>query len=214
MTTEETLLTSALSRLLGGPGDPNGSRELPLHVVPSAQRCARIIYTTKIDWLARLTDGLADLPKDVAVVWMYGPLTAQHRAVVRAVAQSLDAPIHFVGDLDPLDLVTYATLTQPGESRPAAVSYLGISDPWLERCERDLASRPGTSMQAVCIPMEPDEQNALAKLKQLPPPWSDPLGPRASSILASGLKLELEGASNPDLYSRPFRDELVRVLFR
>jgi hypothetical protein len=214
MVSEGRLLNAAISRLFGGQGDAHGGRELPLHVVPAAQRCTRIIYTTKIDWLARLTDGLTDIPDEVAILWMYGPLSAQHRAVVRAVTQSLNAPIYFVGDLDPLDLVTYATLMEPGESPLAAMTYLGISDAWLERCERDLASRPGMTMQAVCIPMDPEEQNALARLNQLPPPWTDPVGPRASSLLAAGLKLELEGASNPDLYSRPFRDDLVRLLFR
>lgn len=213
MVSEETLLSAAISRLLGDQGDADGGRELPLHVVPAAQRCTRIIYTTKIDWLTRLTDGLTAVPNHVAILWRYGPLSARHRAVVRAVAQSLDAPVYFVGDLDPLDLVTYATLTEPSESPLAAMNYLGISDTWLERCERDLASRPGMTIQAVCIQMEPQEQKGLARLKQLPPPWTDPVGPRASSLLAGGLKLELEGASNPDLYSRAFRDDLVRSLF-
>jgi hypothetical protein len=214
MVSEEKLLGDAISRLLGGEHDPDAGRELPLHIVPAARGCTKIIYTTKIDWLARLTDGLTNVPAEVAILWRYGPLSPQYQAVVRAVAQSLDAPIYFVGDLDPLDLVTYATLAAPGESPLMAIGYLGISDGWLERCERDLALRPGMAMQAVCIPMEPEEQNALARLKQLPPPWADPLGPRATSLLSAGLKLELEGASNPDLYSRAFCDDLVRSLFR
>jgi hypothetical protein len=109
------------------------------------------------------------------------------------------------------DLVTYATLTQPDSA--LAMSYLGISDAWLERCERDRASRERT-LRSVCIPMEAGEQDALAKLRRLPPPWTHPVGPRASALLEEGRKLELEGASNPDLYSRAFCDDLVRSLFR
>jgi hypothetical protein len=212
MASEEKLLGAAISRLLGAHGGPDDGRELPLHVVPAARRCTRIIYTTKIEWLARLTDGLSAVPDDVAVIWKYGPVGAQHRAVVRAVTQSLDAPIYFAGDLDPLDLVTYATLAAPGDSTLPAVNYLGISDTWIERCERDLASRPGMTMRSICIPMEPEEKNAVGQLKRLP--WTSPVGPRASALFDAGLKLELEGASNPDLYSRGFCDDLVHSLVR
>jgi hypothetical protein len=42
-------------------------------------------------------------------------------------------------------------------------------------------------------------------------PWLlKDIGPRSASLLQSGMKLELEGASNPDLYSKGF----PRVLFK
>lgn len=213
MSNESQLLTDALSRLRGDTGEIDDGRELPVHVVPAVRHCTRIIYTTKIDWLARLTKGLAEVPGDIAVVWKCGPLGAGHRAVVRAVAADLNAPIRFVGDLDPLDLVTYATMIDRSESWPVPVSYFGISDAWIEQCERDLASRPGMSLRSVSIPMEGEERAAWASIESSPLPWSDAIGQRTSALLTSGLKLELEGASNPDLYSRGFCDYLLRSLF-
>lgn len=53
----------------------------------------------------------------------------------------------------------------------------------------------------------------MESLTRLSGRWPDLLGPCAFSILQSGLKLELEGASNPRLYSAAFHDELTALLF-
>ena len=39
------------------------------------------------------------------------------------------------------------------------------------------------------------------------------VGPHCWALLQSGLKLELEGASNPAAYSNAFRNDLIRHLF-
>jgi hypothetical protein len=215
MTNEDAILHDAIAELTGSrEGQPsNGSgrssREFPLHAIPSLRRCRRILYTTKVEWLAAITDGLAGVPDDVALVWRYGPLTAPHRALLHGMLHTLDAPMCFVGDLDPLDLATYATLAQGAAS---AVNYLGISDAWLDRCERGFA-RADTTLNSVCIAMDHAERDALESLTKLSGRWSDALGPRARLLLQSGLKLELEGASNPSLYSAAFHDELMALLF-
>lgn len=198
----------------GGPpvAEQADLREYPLQIVPARQSCRRIIYTTKIDWLMLLTGGFANIPEDVAILWRFGPLNEHHRALVRAVVQSLSAPLYFVGDLDPLDLVTYATLREPAESPLATANYLGISDSWVERCDLDLASQ-GKSIDTVCIPMGAEEKDGFERLKQVPADWVSFIGRRALSLLGSGVKLELEGASNPRIYSRSFRDELLGVVF-
>lgn len=215
MTNEDAILQDAIAGLTGSrEGQPsNGSgrssREFPLHAVPSLRRCRKILYTTKVEWLAAITDGLTGVPDDVALVWRYGPLTAPHRALLHGMLRVLDAPMSFVGDLDPLDLATYATLAQGTES---AVDYLGISDAWLDRCERGFA-RANTTLKSVCIAMDQAERNAVESLTKLSGRWPDALSPRALSLLQSGLKLELEGASNPRLYSTAFQDELTALLF-
>ena len=220
MASEDALLYDAISALLPGGGQGGtlvevevGLREYPLQIVPALQSCSRIIYATKIDWLVRLTDGFTNIPDDVAILWRFAPLSGRHRALVRAVVQSFDAPLYFVGDLDPLDLVTYATLREPTDSPLATTNYLGISDSWVERCERDLASQ-GKSIDTVCIPMGAEEKDGFERLKQVPTDWVSLMGPRASSMLGSGIKLELEGASNPRIYSSAFCDELLRFIFR
>lgn len=219
MTGEDELLHSVISALLttgkqGGPTDrlETDLREYPLTVVPTLGRCRRIIYTTKMDWLTRLTRGSLK-PADTALLWRTVPLSSQHRDLLRAVVQSFGAPMYFIGDLDPLDLATYATLAGPGESPQKIATYLGVSDSWLERCERDLASQRGKSFQMACMHMDTDERDGFERLKQLPVDWTNVVGPRALSMLASGTKLELEGASNPDLYSQSFQGELLEFVF-
>ncbi len=215
MTDEDAILRDALSQITGPregkalDGSDASSREFPLHAVPSPGRCRRVLYTTKVEWLTAITDGLARVPDDVALLWRYGPLGAAHRALLDGILQTLDAPLCFIGDLDPLDLVTYATLRE--HNAPPA-RHLGISDAWLDLCERGFA-RAGMTLKSVCIPMDPSETAAVETLAGLSRRGVISLGPRALSILQSGLKLELEGASNPRLYSTAFLGELTAFLF-
>lgn len=215
MPTEEELLHDAIG-LVGkdGPiaGGEVGLREYPLQIVPALQSCRRIVYTTKIDWLMHLTEGFANVPADVAILWRFGPLSGHHRALVRAVVQALDAPLYFIGDLDPLDLVTYASLVEPGGSSATGTRYLGISDSWVGRCEADLVSQ-GKSIDTLSIRMEAEERDGFERLKAVLAGWDSLIGPRAASMLESGIKLELEGASNPRIYSRSFREELLSLIF-
>ena len=97
----------------------------------------------------RLIDGT--VPRDVTFLWRYGPLDHAHRALIRRIMGPSSPPLQFIGDLDPLDMAVYATLaSDPGT---LAVSYLGVSDAWLLRCEQDLTSRPVGSFRRVCIPL-------------------------------------------------------------
>jgi hypothetical protein len=139
-------------------------------------------------------------------------LGPSERAFVRGLVDYLGAPVCFVGDLDPLDLATYATLV--ADSAALNVSYDGISDSWLEACEADLARHAGQTLQRVCIPMDDAEREGWTALVGLGVDWPALAGPRAVSMLGSGVKLEVEAATNPTLYSSAFRAELTRLLFR
>ncbi|HEX6737565.1 MAG TPA: hypothetical protein VF310_04820 [Vicinamibacteria bacterium] len=216
---EDELLHGALSALLEGSLQPD-LREPPLQVIPATGPCRKILYTTKIQWLRSLAlgtagslDSEARFPEDVAIVWRSGPLGGAHRALVRAVASTLAAPMWFIGDLDPLDLVTFATMAEPGASPLPTASYLGVDSPWLDRCDQDIRSQRARSIQAVCVPLGDDERHGLERLQQLPIDWAGLVGPSAWALLQSGLKLELEGASNPRLYSSGLRDELLQIVF-
>jgi hypothetical protein len=184
-------------------------RGYTFHCMPSSGYCRRIIYSTKGEWLLRLTDH--PIPDDVAMVWRVGPLGAGERAFVRSVVGHLAAPVFFVGDLDPLDLAAYATLV--AEPTLASASYLGVSGSWLDACESDLADHRGLALSQVCITMDEAERAGWARVRDVGIDWPRIVGPRAVSLLDSGAKLELEGASNRELYSRTFRHEFLRVLF-
>jgi hypothetical protein len=215
MATENELLTEAVSLLRAGvrgaAGVETGAdlRHYPLHCIPAQETCRRVIYSTKGDWLIHLNDD--SVPKDVTILWRVGPLTASHRALVRAVVGRRCPPVHFIGDLDPLDLATYATLV----SDPAVLtaSYVGVSESWFDRCEADLAQHRGWSLDRVCIRMDVEERRGLAHLLEVPLDWNRLIGPRARAMLESGRKLELEGASNPAIYSEAFGNELRRTVF-
>ena len=143
MASDDELLAQAVSFLqTGGGSSPQVDlRHYPLHSIPAVGTCRRVIYSTKADWLMHLIDG--SVPKDATFLWRYGPLDANHRSLVRTIVGHPGPPVQFVGDLDPLDLATYATLAAGPESMVA--SYLGISDAWLLRCEADLAHRHVTA---------------------------------------------------------------------
>lgn len=79
-----------------------------------------------------------------------------------------------------------------------------INDQWLKLCERSF--RPEFSLEKVCIPMEPVERQHLDIIEKLlgADDLQDLVGPRCLAMLKSGLKLEVEGASNPSIYKRDF----------
>lgn len=214
---EGDLLRVALAlALAGSPVDalprPVELREYPLHVIPASQACRKVLYTTKGEWLLlRLMEGVTGLPGDVALLWRYGPLDASQRTAVSALVHAFDAPLFYVGDLDPLDLATYATLIGAAPSGMPAL-YAGVDGAWLERCREDLAANKGLPLERTCIAMDADEHAGLRQLGQLAVDWPSIVGPPAWALLQSGFKLELEGASSPDLYSSSFQTELRRHL--
>jgi hypothetical protein len=207
----DELLAEAISALrTGGVATTRGAlSQPPFHCVPSADKTRRIIYSTKCDWLLNLAGH--SIPNDVTLLWRYGPLGPRERAFVRGVADHFGASVYFVGDLDPLDLATYATLV--ADPAVASAAYLGISASWLDACRADLAKQARPAFQLVCIAMDAAEREGWQSLRQIGVDWSEIIGASGLSLLDSGLKLELEGASTPALYSSAFTADLVRALF-
>ena len=93
-----------------------------------------------------------------------------------------------------------------------AAVYAGVDGAWLDRCREDLAASKGLPLERTCIAMDAVERIGLTQLGQLAVDWPQIVGPQAWSLLQSGFKLELEGASNPHLYSSSFQNELRRHL--
>ena len=211
MDDEDTLVPWAASELEPGqvrsllPGD-EGRR--PIRVTPPAAACRKVLFSTKDQWLSTLAP--EGPPRDVALITRYGPVDAERRALLRPIAAAFAAPIVFAGDLDPLDLAAFATLALGPD--PIPMRYVGIDDAWLNLCEVDLATRDRV-LERVCIRLNDDERTGLDRLAKLPIDWPALVGPRCWALLQAGLKLELEGASNPAMYSNPFRTELAARLF-
>lgn len=207
---EDGLLTAALDALAGRSADgyEQDLRHRPLHVVPSLAPARRIVYTTKVDWLVDVLGWPDGAPDDVALVWRWAPVGRAHAAPLRATVEALAAPLVFVGDLDPLDLATFSTLSRALEGLP--VRYAGVGDAWLELCERHLA--PGTTLRALSAEMSGPERAAVRRAEAEGLGWRALAGPRGSALLESGVRLELEGASNPAFFSARLAGDLARLV--
>ena len=167
MCSEEELVDWALSVLQNR--DDDGSRaallerhgrDYPLAIVPPLSKCRKVLFFTKRDWLEVGRPVEHQIPPDIAILQRYGPLPKPHKHLLELLVDQLDAPVHFVGDLDPMDLTTYATLISGNrrESRLSKVTYLGVGDEWLKLCERDAARLPWA---ACSIPLDADERRAF-----------------------------------------------------
>ncbi|MET0556394.1 MAG: hypothetical protein ABW221_25375 [Vicinamibacteria bacterium] len=208
---EDGLLAAALRALAPGRAAEEAYeddlRHRALHVVPSRTACRRIVYTTKVDWLVYALGWPDHAPDDVALVWRQCPVGRAHAPVVRALVESCAAPVVFVGDLDPLDLATYGTLARALDGLP--LRYAGVGNAWVRLCERHLSP---TWTRLPCIPMSEDERQAVTTAEADGLGWADLAGPRGMELLGEGLKLELEGASNPGIYAPALAGEIARLI--
>jgi hypothetical protein len=217
---EEELVDWALSVLENR--DDDGSRaallerhgrDYPLAITPPLSKCRKVLFFTKRDWLEIGRPVEHRIPPEIAIFQRHGPLAKPQKHLLELLVDQLDAPVFFVGDLDPMDLTTYATLVSDNrpESSLSKATYLGVGDEWLKLCERDAPGRP---LSVCSIPLDAEERSALERLQELAINWPKVVGKRSMKLLASGTKLELEGASNPALYSVDFRQKILALLFR
>jgi len=218
MCEEEEILDLALS-LLENRGDDSAAsfercaRDYPLEIHLPISACRKTLFITKRGWLDVGLSLAGQIPADVAILRRYGPLAAPQKRLLELVVEHLAAPLFFVGDLDPTDLTTYATLISGNRSGSSLskATYLGVGDEWIKLCERDAPGRP---LSVFCIPLDAGERRALERVQGLAIDWRKVVGKRSMKLLASGMKLELEGASNPALSSVGFREKILSLLFR
>ncbi len=137
------------------------------------------------------------LPRDVATLTAPQLTDSTAVAVLSGLCRA-GARAVFVGDLDPYALVQYIeTRRLLARTAGCALLYGGVDDSWLVAMDRN-SSRP--SGVDVRIPLSRDEL-ALLRLLEQSVDVGGIVGPRALSVLESGFKVELEGATNPSLYS-------------
>src|ERR1700722_12874879 len=111
-----------------------------VRVIPSVRRSRQTLYHTKLLKIMSLLDA-DSLPEATSWLCCEGIIQAYQANIVRTVVDALDAPLLFVGDLDPLDLTNFVALTYGGlehlGSRGHRIDarYAGIDDGWLAECK-------------------------------------------------------------------------------
>jgi hypothetical protein len=189
----------------------------PIQVyVPQGPPRALLFFTKP--FLYRLWMEQGEVPPHLFAIIRYGIPTLAYWKLIKDTATRLRLPLCFVGDLDPLDLTAFVALRcgdpdlKAPHRRALPITFGGIDDRWLELCERGLL--PARKGALPLIRMSEIEQEHRDVLFSLAPWLEEQIGPRCAELLRSGLKLELEGASNPDLYRQGFTRTLLKHLLK
>jgi len=189
---------------------PEAGSEVPLRLWVDHPRPTRIVFFSKDVLLRRWRESGLRLPSSWLVLERIGfPEPAYLKRVAELYA-SLRAPICFVGDLDPLDLSSFLALRAGDQDfatrRPALpVTWVGLSDPWLEFCRRHL--RPPASLPA--LDMKPLEQEHWRVLGEVAPDVRDTIGPECAALLDRGKTLDVAGMSGIASYGADFPQRLL-----
>jgi hypothetical protein len=170
----------------------------------------RILYVTKPQGLLGLNLETDIAFNRIAIFAHYGIVTATHAALIACEATRHKLSVHFVGDLDPWDLTVFLTLTVELRKYGIDAAYAGIGAEWLQSC-RSRLRRPFRLTDAL-IELAPFELRLLKLLWEAPVDWNRIIGPAGVEILCSRAKLELEGATNPGLYTRAHIREVQQIL--
>ena len=150
------------------------------------------------------------LPPDVGLVRTPFPADPFGSRLLKQILPT-GVPVAFVGDLDPPSIIQYiATRDSLSPAMRSRLIFGGVDSSWLEGVEAAL--RPGHALDRICIALSPAEKRLLRRLEDSIDVDSL-VGSRAAAMLRSGVKLELEGATNPLLFGdsrTPWVFELLR----
>lgn len=176
----------------------------PLGVFGDPTRARALLVAPK-PTLPRLFQPLAQSARCLFLC-RYGVPSRSTLRTARWFSTKLGLPLQFVGELHPVDLLAFAAY------RRVPMHWGGIDDAWLSLCEGSL--KPRYALDSVCIPMSASEKAQLQVLERRLPKLEGIIGRHSAELLRSGRILAMEGASNPDLYKRGFREQLLEHLMR
>src|SRR5262245_60911313 len=130
-----------------------------LHMfLPKTRKPRHTLFVTKESFITRLLIEEV-LPRDVAILCRYGlPSDRYLREICTRLSETPSAI--FIGDLDPLDIHVYLTLSQ-GKPR-VRLKYGGINDACLSFFERNL--KRGQHLKPPIFRMETHEKRHFATL--------------------------------------------------
>jgi hypothetical protein len=176
----------------------------PLGVFGVPPQARALLLVTK-PTLPRLFQPLAKSERCLFLC-RYGVPSRGTLRTVRWFSTALGLPISFVGELHPVDLWAFVAY------RSVPMQWGGINDAWLSLCEGALKRE--YTLDSVCIRMSAVEKAHFKALEQRLPELEAIIGRQSIALLRSGRILAIEGASNPDLYKRGFRERLLEHLMR
>ena len=189
----------------GSPARPNPLAEEPLWLRRSAWLSASVwlpassslvVLSSKrapLEWWLRGDQ----VPSDMGLVHTQSATDPRGlRLLNRAIPSRV--PIVFVDDLDPIGIVRYLELRR---RCPASVKrrlrFGGVDSTWLAAMRRKL--RAHVPLERVLIPLSVREVGLLRLLERAVQ-LERLVGPTAVAMLQDGSKLEVEGATNPNLF--------------
>jgi hypothetical protein len=188
------------------PDDLVGTSIVPAWVHPPMPAMRKTLFFPKVSVVLR-DRWLPPLPPDVRTIVRYAIPTNNSVDLLRAAGcLAPGSVLHFVGDLDPLDLTIFLALKHLAAE--VHVVLCGVNDTWTKQC---VAVRRGAH-DLPTIAMTAFERAHLDLLEQ----WTSVealVGPVAWQMLKSGYKLELEGAVNPAFYEPEHRAWLIEMLY-
>ena len=179
---------------------PLDDPRMPLTVYPERSAADCLLVLTK-DAMARYLLRHDLIPDAVGLFCLHGPATTTHCGLIKHHVDTVHAPLLFYGDLDPMDLTTFATLRVGGDewsdssSVAVQLEHRGINDDVLRLVESMTgAAAPGhgSYQQRLFIPMVSDERRHFDVLNELVDDVADLVGPRCFDLLCQGFKLEVE----------------------
>jgi hypothetical protein len=188
----------------GTPRRPHSPAEEALYPEPPGWARAEVLLPRKpafvilsvkrspFDWW-----GLDVLPPDVGLVRAPFPADPSGSRILERILPA-SVPVAFVGDLDPESIIQY--LATRDSLRPAVrrrFFFGGVDSTWLDDVESAL--RPEFALGRTCIPLSPVEKRLLRRVEDAID-MDLLVGSQAASLLRTGVKLEIEGATNPDLF--------------
>jgi hypothetical protein len=149
------------------------------------------------------------LPRDLGSACASFPADPHALSIFRPLYRESVATA-FVGDLDPLAIVQYVEIRRALRN-PAGPPFLygGINDVWLEAIRRSLA--PQIRFERIRIALSGSEKTMVAQIDDALD-LEALVGTQSSEILRGGYKLELEGATNPQIYPPRHTRWIVRHL--
>ena len=119
---------------------PLDDPRMPLTVYPERSAADCLLVLTK-DAMARYLLRHDLIPDAVGLFCLHGPATTTHCGLIKHHVDTVHAPLLFYGDLDPMDLTTFATLRVGGDewsdssSVAVQLEHRGINDDVLRLVE-------------------------------------------------------------------------------
>jgi hypothetical protein len=162
--------------------------------------CRLIIYSTK-SWTLFKHLWNYRLPHSIAMFGGAGLVNEAYRHCIAAEARRLKRPIHYFGDLDPLDLANFLSLKVAVEPLGAKVKYAGVGGAWLRNIRNPITKGRKRFIEATIL-MSPFEKMMLSWLETMSVDWDSVVGAEAMKLLRAGRKLEVEGAIQPYFHGK------------